>query len=330
MSRDVSHAGESTSDTMTEDQLRITRAIGVLLGREETFMDDVRREIRWEVATAIREELAVQLQGNSKEGWERLERILGQQAQEEKRWRMEVDRKLEAMEQAIRVVTTGIGSASLKRGEEGGQVVERPSKRARATMESEGRVNLQGPQRAPTTPELVGPAQSQHAPKEPQEQGHEQPAVNKEQARPKPVVTKNEKASDAPIPGLGAVTKPQPTWADMAGRPAPTKAPSADGFMMVGKTKRLAEGHPYTAYQDVRLCPTHSLQHQNPNRSSRSRSFSSSLSKSPPAVSQRSVPSPPPSRLTVVAPSDRPSVSVFGRPVLFFSHHLVQVFDADK
>jgi predicted Ser/Thr protein kinase len=72
---------------MAEDQGRITRsgALGREDRREERFLDEVRREIRREVATVIRAEVVDAVLGD-KDNWERLERFLVQQAAEEKQW----------------------------------------------------------------------------------------------------------------------------------------------------------------------------------------------------------------------------------------------------
>jgi predicted Ser/Thr protein kinase len=72
---------------MAEDRGRITRsgALGREDRREERFLDEVRREIRREVATVIRAEVVDAVLGD-KDNWERLERLLVQQAEEEKQW----------------------------------------------------------------------------------------------------------------------------------------------------------------------------------------------------------------------------------------------------
>jgi hypothetical protein len=216
---------------MAEDQRRIARPSGALGGgredrREERFLDDVRREIRREVA-AIRDEVAHAVERKLAEGWERLEHMLAQQAEEAKKqaaedrkWRLDVARRLEALEQALRVGSAFQGSA-----EERGKDIERGTKRARVesegkTTRGEGWPTSEAPQRAPATPQHQGGlAESQHAPEKRQEP----------------------RSTQAATPGLGAVNLPRPTWANIAGKPAATKVPAvdSDGFTMVGKNGRV-------------------------------------------------------------------------------------------
>jgi dTMP kinase len=190
---------------MAEDQRRIARALGALGGgredrREDRFLEDARREIRREVAAAIRDEVAHAFERKWTEGWERLENMLAQQAEEAKKqaeeakklaeedrkWRLDVARRLEALEQALRV-----GSAFQGSEEERGKAVERGTKRARVesegtTTRGEGRPTSEAPQRAPATPQHQGGlAESQHAPKKRQEEP---------------------RSTQAATPGLGALT----------------------------------------------------------------------------------------------------------------------------
>jgi hypothetical protein len=134
---------------MAEDHRRIAHPSGALGGgrvdrREERFLEDVRREIRREVA-AIRDEVAHAVERKLTEGWERLEHMLAQQAEEAKKqaaedrkWRLDVARRLEALEQALRVGPAFQGSE-----EERGKDIERGTKRAR--VESEGKADLGSP-----------------------------------------------------------------------------------------------------------------------------------------------------------------------------------------
>jgi hypothetical protein len=151
-----------------------------------------------------------------------------EQAEEDRKWRLDVTRRLEALEQAFRV-----GSAFQRSEEERGEAVERGTKRARVESEGtatgtcgEGRTTPEAPQRAPATPQHQGGlarhqgeglAQSQHAPQAGDRQKAQKPA------------------RITPIPGLGAVRKPEPTYADIASRPV---AASTDGFTTVGKNGR--------------------------------------------------------------------------------------------
>jgi hypothetical protein len=242
---------------MDDDRGRITRTSGALGRedrREERFLEEVRREIRREVATVIREEVARAVGGH--DSWERLERLLVQRAEEEKTWRTAVDRRLEALEQAFRVGPASPGESA--------QAVERSYKRARVPVDGEGTTNEGSANdgrvdkgsandgrvdkgsandgrvdkgsandgRVDTTVSQhqgEGLAQSQHAPR-----GGEMPT----QLRRAP------KQSDTPIPGLGAVRMPKPTYANIASRPAsnaptaPRRPSDGDGFMTVGKNGR--------------------------------------------------------------------------------------------
>jgi ElaB/YqjD/DUF883 family membrane-anchored ribosome-binding protein len=246
---------------MADDQRRTARPPGAFGGgredrREERLLDDVRREIRREVA-AIRDEVAHAVARKLTEGWERLEHMLAQQAEEAKKqaeeakkqaeedrkWRWDVARRLEALEQAFRV-----GSAFQRSEEERGKAVERGTKRARVESEGtitvtcgEGRTTPEAPRRAPAIPQHQGGlarhqgeglAQSQHAPR-----GGEKPA----QPRQAP---KQKAAGDTPMPGLGAVRMPKPTYANIASQPAsntstaPRRPSDGDGFTTVGKNGR--------------------------------------------------------------------------------------------
>jgi hypothetical protein len=238
--------GELAANTMAEDQRRITRASGALGGgredrREERFLDDVRREIRREVTAAIRDEVAHAVERKLTDGWERLENMLAQQAEEAKKqaeedrkWRVEVVRRLEALEQALRV-----GSAFQGSDEERGKAVERGTKRARVEREGtttcgEGRTTSEALQRAPAASQHQGGlAQSQHAPEKRQQ---EEPQHRQKAQKP------------TPIPGFGAVRKPEPTYADIASRPVATSSSgtpqqSSDGFTTVGKNGRARKEH---------------------------------------------------------------------------------------
>jgi hypothetical protein len=212
---------------MDDDRGRILRASGALGRedrREERFLEEVRREIRREVATAIREEVARAVGGH--DSWERLERRLIQQAEEEKTWRMAVDRRLEALEQAFRVGPASPGESA--------QAVERGYKRARVDGEGHTNEGSANDGRVDTTVSRhqEGLAQSQHAPR-----GGEKPA----QPRQAP---KQKAAGDTPMPGLGAVRMPKPTYANIASRPAsntstaPRRPSDGDGFTTVGKNGR--------------------------------------------------------------------------------------------
>jgi gas vesicle protein len=251
---------------MAEDPRRTTRPPGALGRedrREERLLDDVRREIRREVA-AIRDEVAHAVARKWTEGWERLEHMLAQQAEEAKKqaeeakkqaeeakmqaaedrkWRLEVARRLEALEQALRV-----GSAFQGSEEERGKAAERGTKRARIESEGqttcgEGRTTPEAPRRAPATPHHQGGlarhqgeglAQSQHAPQAGDRQKAQKPA------------------SVTPMPGLGAVRKPEPTYADIASRPVAT---SADGFTTVGKNGRARKERNADRPEDYALKP---------------------------------------------------------------------------
>jgi hypothetical protein len=209
---------------MDDDRGRITRASGALGRedrREERFLEEVRREIRREVATVIREEVARALGGS--DSWERLERLLVQQAEEEKTWRMAVDRRLEALEQAFRVGPASPGESAQA------VAVERGYKRARVDGEdaNDGRVDTTASQH-----QEEGLAQSQHAPR-----GGENPAHTRQ-------APKQKAAGVTPMPGLGAVRMPKPTYATIASRPgantstAPRRPSDGDGFTTVGKNGR--------------------------------------------------------------------------------------------
>jgi hypothetical protein len=264
---------------MAEDQRRVTRASGALGGGredrgEERFLEEVRREIRREVveairgeaaAAAIRGEVAYAVERKLAEGWERMEHMLAQQAEEAKKqaeearkqaeearkqaaedrqWRLEVVRRLEALEQAFRV-------GSLHGTEEDrGKAIERGTKRARVesngtTACGEGRANLEAPQGALATPQYQGGqarhqggglAQSQHAPQAGEESMLALQAPQHWQKAPKPT-------SFTPIPGLGAVRKPVPTYADVASRPTATSSSGAPVFTLVGKNGRARKEH---------------------------------------------------------------------------------------
>jgi hypothetical protein len=239
---------------MAEDQRRIARALGALGGgredrREERFLEDVRREIR----AAIRDEVAHAFERKWTEGWERLENMLAQQAEEAKKqaeenrkWRLDVVRRLQALEQAFRV-----GSAFQRSEEERGKAIESGTKRARVESEGtttygEGRTTPEAPRRAPATSRHQGEglAQSQHAPQAPQQRQKAQTSAS---------IT-------PPIPGFGVVRKPEPTYADIARRPGATPssvAPqqSPDGFTTVGKTGRARKAHKAGGPEDCALKP---------------------------------------------------------------------------
>jgi hypothetical protein len=191
---------------MAEDQRRVTRASGALGGgreerREERLLDEVRRMLRHEVVEAIRGEVAHAIERKLAEGWERMERTLAQQAEEarkqaeearkqaeearkraeeERNWRLDVVRRLEALEQAFRV-----GAAFHRTEEDRAKAVERGTKRARVEE---------------------GLAQSQHAP-----QAEEESMNQHRQKAPKP-------ASTTPLPTYADVAS-RPTATSSSGTP---------------------------------------------------------------------------------------------------------------
>jgi hypothetical protein len=255
---------------MAEDQRRSIRALGALGGGredrrlgEERFLEDVRRDIRREVAAAIRDEVAHAVERKWTEGWERLENMLAQQAEEAKKqaeedrkWRLDVVRRLEALEQAFRV-----GSVVQRSEEESGKAIERGTKRARVESEGtttygEGRTTPEAPRRAPATPRHQGEglAQSQHAPQAGEE------SVKLQQAPQQRQKAQKSDSITPPIPGFGAVRKPEPTYADIAKRPGATSssvAPqqSSDGFTTVGKNGRARKAHNAGGPEDYVLKP---------------------------------------------------------------------------
>jgi hypothetical protein len=228
---------------MAEDQRRGIRVLGALGGGredrrlgEERFLEDVRREIQREVAAAIRDEIAHAVDRNSTEGWKRLEHMLAQQAEEaqkqaeeEREWRLDVARRLEALEQALRVGSAFQGSA-----EERTKDIERGTECAR--VESEGQTTYGGGGRTTTCGEgRPTPGTPKRAPATPQHQGGLAESQHATEKRPEPRSTR------AATPGLGAVNLPRPTWANIAGKPATTKVPviNSDGFTMVGRNGRV-------------------------------------------------------------------------------------------
>jgi hypothetical protein len=262
---------------MAEDQRRSIRALGALGGGredrrlgEERFLEDVRRDIRREVAAAIRDEVAHAIERKWTEGWERLENMLVQQAEEAKKqaeeakkqaeedrkWRLDVVRRLEALEQAFRV-----GSAFQRSEEESGKAIERGTKRARVESEGtttygDGMTTPEAPRRAPATPRHQGEglAQSQHAPQAGEESMKPQQAPQQRQKAQKSA------SITPPIPGFGAVRKPEPTYADIARRPGATSssmAPqhSSDGFTTVGKYGRARKAQNAGGPEDYALKP---------------------------------------------------------------------------
>jgi hypothetical protein len=148
-----------------DDRGRLTRASGALGRedrREERVLEEVRSEIRRDVATAIREELAHAVELGGKDSWEMMERMLIQQEEEQKKWRMAVDRRLEALEQAFRVgpVTPGESAQAVERGYKRARVDRKGNTKQGSANEGRSNESAQVQQR-----QEEGLAQSQHAPK---------------------------------------------------------------------------------------------------------------------------------------------------------------------
>jgi ribosomal protein L18 len=163
--------------------------------------------------------------------------------EEEKGRRCEMERRLEAMTQAIADLSDKVGGANGGRGEaEGQKAVERGSKRAMVdsgsarhgergeALADKASENGEAPAERAIATRKEGLAPSQHAPRKTQA---EKPAV-KILKRPAVDNRTDQPTSEAasPIPGYGAVHKPQGTC---------TKKGGDDGFQIVGRGGRVAK-----------------------------------------------------------------------------------------